>query len=112
MNREYRDYEKDWEEDWREIVTNPDGTLNLDQIKRELSDYGMVMDTAIEVYCEFTNGRISKPNTTAQAIIQTGNEAQNEMYSNIYTDDINSILKEDMSDADKIYEIKKYLEIE
>jgi len=112
MDRDYRDYEEDWEETWKEIVTNPDGALNLDQVKRELSDYSMVMDIASEVYDDITHGQISKVNTTAETIINVANERQDDFYLELYSDDIKLILKENMSDADKLYEIKKYFEIE
>ncbi|MED1781997.1 hypothetical protein P4V43_09235 [Brevibacillus fortis] len=67
--REVKDYESDWEEFWKEICINPDGSINLDQIKRELSDYRMVMKTGSEVYCHITGNAISKVNTRVSAII-------------------------------------------
>ncbi|MFF2529275.1 hypothetical protein ACFVS2_10275 [Brevibacillus sp. NPDC058079] len=67
--REEPDYEKNWEEFWKDICTNQDGSINLDQVKRELSDYQMVMNTASEVYCHITGDAISKVNTRASAII-------------------------------------------
>jgi hypothetical protein len=37
------DYEKTFEDFWQLIVCNPDGSLNLDQVKRELHDYHTVL---------------------------------------------------------------------
>lgn len=58
-----RDYEKDYDLLWLSIVENEDGTLNKDQVKRELSDYSMVLDHCAKAYSTMTNGRISKQNT-------------------------------------------------
>lgn len=57
-----KDYEKKYEEFWKDIVENEDGTLNKDQIMRELSDYSMIMDNCTKAYMAMTNGTISKPN--------------------------------------------------
>lgn len=61
------DYEKDYEEFWKRLVENKDGTLNLDQIKRELSDYKFLMEHASSVYCELTG--LSKTHYSANTIL-------------------------------------------
>lgn len=58
-----RDYIKDYEEFWKDIVEKEDGTLNKDQVMRELSDYSMIMDNCERAYYMMTNGLISKANT-------------------------------------------------
>lgn len=63
MNRSERDYIKDYEEFWKGIVENEDGTLNKDQVMRELSDYSMVLDNCAKAYYTMTDGVISKQNT-------------------------------------------------
>lgn len=57
------DYEKNYEEFWKGIVENKDGTLNKDQVMRELADYYMVMDNCERAYDLMSDSRISKPNT-------------------------------------------------
>lgn len=74
-----KDYEKEYELFWKSIVENEDGTLNLDQIKRELYDYGELMHAASTVYCEITNSRISKPNTDPYDVISVANDVINDM---------------------------------
>lgn len=37
-------YQEEYEDFWKCIVENENGTLNKDQVMRELSDYSMVMD--------------------------------------------------------------------
>ena len=56
-------YQEEYEDFWKSIVENEDGTLNKDQIMRELSDYSMVMDNCARAYCLMTKQRISKQNT-------------------------------------------------
>jgi hypothetical protein len=63
------DHEQVWDEFWKEICTNPDGTINLDQIKRELFDYRFMLHEVPKVYVAVTNGLLSKPNYYANEII-------------------------------------------
>lgn len=58
------DVEETFENFWKDII-EPDGVLDLDQVKRELHDYKMLLDEVPKVYGEITGGRISKPNTLA-----------------------------------------------
>lgn len=53
---------------WRDIVM-PKGAWDLDQVKRELADYEMILRAVAEVYCDITQGRISKPNSAAAAVL-------------------------------------------
>lgn len=46
----------------------PDGA-NPEEIKNELLDYNMILHNASKVYDHVTKGRISKPNTHAEAVI-------------------------------------------
>jgi hypothetical protein len=64
-----RDYKETWEKRWKTICTNPDGSLNLDQIQRELSDFAFMLDQVSEVYCAVTGGFLSKPNYYAGSVI-------------------------------------------
>jgi hypothetical protein len=68
--------EKCWEEFWRPIVTNPDGSLSLDAIKRELFDFRVVMEEVSKVYYELTAGQISKPNTDAEWVLLAVDKAR------------------------------------
>lgn len=63
------DYEKVYDDFWKSIVENEDGTLNVDQIKRELFDWRIAMQQVSEAYSELTGGLLSKPNTAARWVI-------------------------------------------
>ncbi|MFF4417048.1 hypothetical protein ACFYY8_31390 [Streptosporangium sp. NPDC001559] len=76
---EQPDYEKTYDEFWKEIVERPDGTLDLDQLKRELADYRMVLREVGEVYCHVTGGQISKPHTAAATVIAVADDRVQEI---------------------------------
>lgn len=69
-----QDYTETYNDFWREIVENPDGTLNLDQIMRELHDYSVVMREVSLAYDAVTGGRLSKPNTAYGHVVDAVDE--------------------------------------
>lgn len=88
---ELSDYEKTYMEHWRKIVEQPDGTLNLDQVKRELCDYWDLMGRVAEVYDGVTGGRISKTETMAFEVINQANERTEEACDDAINDLIESL---------------------
>ena len=71
---------KSFDENWKDIVTNPDGSINLGQIKKELYDYTFLMKNASEVYCDITGGKLSKTNYYSSVIISEADENYREIY--------------------------------
>lgn len=65
--------EAQWRDFWARICLNDDGTVNLNQVKKELSDYWLIMDGVSEVYCHIAN--LSKPNTAPHYIISAHEES-------------------------------------
>ena len=55
------DYKKIYEKFWKKIVENKDGSINKDQLMRELADYSNVMDNCTKVYDMVTANTISRP---------------------------------------------------
>jgi hypothetical protein len=66
---ELPNYEQVWQDFWKEICTKPDGSLDVEQVKKELADYHGIMGEVATVYDTLTMGHISKPNTKASAVI-------------------------------------------
>lgn len=60
--------EKVYQEFWKPIIS-PNGEIDCEQIKKELYDYHCIMREVSKVYDHITRGRISKPNTVAEAVI-------------------------------------------
>lgn len=103
-----RDYKKEYEEFWKDIVENDDGTLNKDQVMRELSDYSMVMDNCARAYCLMTHQRISKQNTMFFEVENIFNDLF--IDKELCADDlINTVITKDMSYDEIIKAIKEYL---
>lgn len=67
------EYEEIFDDFWADIIC-PDGEWNLDQVKRELHDYRILLKDVPRVYYAITEGRISKPNTNPDAVIRIHNE--------------------------------------
>lgn len=99
MNEE-KTYQEEYNDFWRDIVENEDGTLNKDQVMRELSDYSMVMDNCSRAFYTMTNGKISKQNTKFF-------EVEN-IFNDLYTD--TETYYEDMAEKDKeIERLNEYI---
>lgn len=67
------DYEKVYEEFWKGIVEDENGNLNIDQVKRELSDFKFIIDQLPYIYCEVTGNRLSKHMYPASSVISAFN---------------------------------------
>lgn len=61
--------ERTYQEFWKPIVENPDGSLNFEQVKKELFDYANQMREWSKALCELTNGKLSKTNYKAETMI-------------------------------------------
>ena len=102
--------EKIYQEFWKEIVENEDGTLNVEQVKKELADFSMVMDNCTSAYSEMSGSLITKPNTYFSEVLKIFQEK----FWNVdfVKDDIRDMLK----DVDDIEELKseliEYFELE
>lgn len=85
------DYEKTYEEFWKGIVENPDGSLDVDQVKRELHDFDMMMREVPKVYCHVTGGLLSKPLTNADAIIEEADAVISRLVQEGVEDELESV---------------------
>ena len=102
-------YQEESEDFWKDIVENEDGTLNKDQVMRELSDYSMVMDNCAKAYCLMTHQRISKQNTMFFEVESIFHDLF--IDKEVCADDlINTVIKKDMSYDEIIQVIREYLD--
>ena len=97
------DYEKEYEEFWKDIVENEDGSLNKDQVMRELSDYSMIIDNCTKAYMIMSDGMISKPHT---CFFEVENIFDDRYIKKEYVKEEIEGMIEDSSDFN---ELKKYL---
>jgi len=73
-------HEENYNSFWKEIVENEDGTVNMDQLKKELSDFSLLIRNVTKVYCDLTNGKISKPLTEPAVVIAVVEDCFSEGY--------------------------------
>ncbi len=100
-------YQEEYNEFWKAIVENEDGTLNKDQVMRELSDYSMVIENCTSAYSTMTNQRISKPNTCFFEVEAIFNEKY--IQNDIAAEDlIKNVITKDMNYEEIIKEIRDY----
>ncbi len=63
-------YQEKYDSYWKEIVENKDGTINKDQLARELFDYSFLLNNVPKVYGEVTGGNLSYLNYEANTVIE------------------------------------------
>lgn len=80
------DVQNNYESVWKEIVENPDGSLNKEQIMKELADFSMLIHNLSTIYCYVSGNLVSKPNTRPEAVIQLFEEQLKESYERGYED--------------------------
>lgn len=91
-----KDYEKVYNEFWKGIIENKDGVVNIDQVKRELSDYYFMLNEVPKVYCEVTNDNISKPNTYAYEVLNIFRREFIRPSDIFYGEDLEDIIDDDI----------------
>ena len=106
--------EKVFQEFWADIVCNEDGSINMEQVKKELSDYSFILGEVPKVYSEVTCGLLSKPNYYAESVLSVFREE----YSNrvcglrLLPDDWDLITEDCKTNEDYKKAIFEYLEVE
>lgn len=104
------DYQTIFKSFWAEIVCNPDGTLNMDAVQRELADYYFMLQEVPKVYDHVTGGAVSKPNTYAFEVNLVADEHYQKSIEGVIRDDLTDALKwANQSPADTINDIKDYV---
>jgi hypothetical protein len=102
-------YEKNWEEFWKDIVTRDDGSIDLEQIKKELSDYRFLLEEIPKVYSHITN-KLSYPNYYANTIIQEADYHYQKVHGDIIRDNIGEIINDkDLGKDEMIRLIREYI---
>lgn len=61
--------EQVYQEFWKDIICNEDGSINIEQLKKELYDYSRVLDNVPAVYSEITGGMLSYPTYKSETVL-------------------------------------------
>lgn len=101
-----KNHEKVYQKFWKTIVETEDGQLDMEQVKKELADYKILLDEVPKVYDELAG--FSKPHTRATVIIDAVNDRM--CYKQDAFDDL-SAYKENGKVCLTIDELKEYFDI-
>jgi hypothetical protein len=101
----YEDHKVLWKKWWKPLLEVEDVP---EQVMKELADYKFILDQVSAVYCQITNGKLSKPNYHASTIISEYEQDLSDNY--LCREDIEEIINDDnLTPEQKVQEIMKYL---
>jgi len=83
--------EASFQEYWADIIMNKDGTVNLEQVKKELHDYTFMLNEVPKVYCEVSGGLLSYPNYYASSVIESFENHIEKLFEERYKEMVNEI---------------------
>ncbi len=90
---------------WQDLITNPDNSLNEEQIYKELGDYSDLMDRMTELTCYISGGLLSKPTYTIE-VLKSQVDDEITKYCDELKNDILGILRANKIDKEVINEIQ------
>lgn len=108
------DVEQVYEDFWQEIICDSDGNIDVEQVKKELCDYYIMLQEVPKVYCEITDGMLSKPLYDAETVLSFFRDryANKAGAVDYLSDDWDFITAECKTNADYKKAIFDYLQIE
>jgi len=68
-----------WNSIWKDILENPDGTPDMESIKRELCDYVTLFHHTQTTYSMLTGGEITNPFTPTDVLVAYADSYYQEM---------------------------------
>lgn len=69
---------ENWNETWNDILENPDGSINKEQLKLELADFSDLIHRMTTLTHEITGGRMSYATYPVKTILQVMEEVREE----------------------------------
>lgn len=70
--------EENWKETWEPILIKADGSINLEQLKKELLDFSELICRMSELTCEITGDRLSYPTYPVKTILSVMEDVRNQ----------------------------------
>ncbi len=86
-------YSQVYEEFWKELVENPDGTLNKEQVMKELADFSFIIGSVTKVYCHLSNSRMSNPMILPEVVLSVIEDVQNEHTNDCIKETLEEVLE-------------------
>lgn len=94
-------YGEQWETFWKGIVCNADGSINIDQVKKELYDFSFLLDQIPKVYCHITGSRMSKVMYRAETVISVADDYQQQLIDQAVREETDGILHNTVEESVK-----------
>lgn len=88
---------------WNSIIRNADGTINEEQVYKELADFSFMIGEVPKVYMHITDNLLSKPNYYAYGVISKADETYQRQYIEQAKGFIDGLIEEELlMESDKI----------
>jgi len=84
-----------WEAVWKDILENPDGSLDVDSIRRELHDYAVLFKSVQTAYSHLTGGEINHPFTQLDVLIP---------YVDLYYEEMMSVGYQEEQEEEEVFQ--------
>lgn len=82
-SKEINEVEEEYQRIWKDIVENSDGSINKEQLKKELFDFSRLIENVPLVYDHISGGAVSKPLTDPQVVKALADEHYEEFYKEL-----------------------------
>lgn len=80
-------FEDGWQNKWKEILENLDGSINVEQLKKELFDFDDMIDRITELTCYMTFNKLSYPTYPVETIVAVHEDGLREIKEDQKKDD-------------------------
>jgi hypothetical protein len=79
--------DENWNRTWKDILVKEDGSIDVEQLKKELMDYSDMIDRMCHLTSEVSGNRLSYPTYTVPTILTAMKEAQEQEEKDRIEDD-------------------------
>lgn len=80
MKNKRRDPNDNWDRIWKRILQKPDGSIDIEQLKLELSDFSELMDRMITLTHPLSGGKLSYATYSVDTIMGAAYEVYEDGY--------------------------------
>lgn len=80
--------EANWKGTWKNILEKPDGSIDKEQLKKELMDFSDMIDRMTSLTYEISRGRLSYPTYPVSTIMFVAKEVEEERYQEQQKEDL------------------------
>jgi len=89
MKATEQEIEDNWKKFWAPILTKEDGSIDIEQLKKELFDFSTVINEVPKVYSHITNNMLSYPTYAAETVISVYEECLEDLIKERLKEELN-----------------------